>query len=200
MHVLAVADGLTAAIAVVALVFGLFVVARGRRGERVEDGAGASLLSAPIVPPPVAATADADATAGAEEQPDGLRTMAVGEIGHGTIRLGVTPRVPPAAEPTVEPQVAEPQPEQAAAEPPSPEPPPEPPAAEPEIAQPSPSPEAAQAPEPDPQLDPPTSWTAGPAPPLPAPDPAPPPEPPPSADPPGPFRQGRIRLRKPPGQ
>src|ERR671916_1421261 len=143
MNVLAaVADGPTAAIAVVALVFGLFVVARGRRGERVEDGSGASLLSAPILPAPVAAPADAT---GAEEEPDGLQTMAVGEIGHGAIRLGVTPRSQPAPEPAVEPEVPGPQPAPAAAEPPDPEPPP----------------------------GPPTTWTPQPAPPPPPPHPAP---------------------------
>jgi hypothetical protein len=196
MHVLAaVADGPTAALAVVALVFGLFVVARGRRGERVEEEASGSLLSLSVVPAPVAATADA--TAGAGEEPDGLQTMAVGEIGHGAIRLGTTPRAQPAPAPAAEP---------AAAEPPSPEPQPELPAAAAETATSEPSPEVAQPPEPEPPLDPPTSWTAQPAPPLPAADPAPPadpprsPDPPPAADPPGPFRQGRIRLRKPPGQ
>jgi outer membrane biosynthesis protein TonB len=186
MHVLAaLADAPTAVLAVAAILLGLFVVARGRRGEGADDEAGSSLLSVPLKVP-IAATADGSDAADADE--DGLQKMAVGEVGHGAIRLGPLTRRP---EPEPEPEPAsqldlDPEP----ASEPDPEPDPEPP-------------------EPDPPLDPPVSWTAQPAPPLPSaepeagPDAAPAPEDPaaaaPPPTPPAPFRQGRIRLRKPPG-
>jgi hypothetical protein len=201
MHVLALADALTAALAVVAILLGLLVVARGRRGEGADEQAGQSLLSVPVVVP---GTATAAARSGDEaDAGEGLQTMAVGEVGHGEIRLGPITRPVPAPAAT-------------------PAPPAEPLAA----AEPGPTPAAEPGPptpEPGPPVDPPVSWTAHPAPPLPPADPEPvpdrgtaredaagesppqAPEQPPAEDPsppgpdppPVPFRQGRIRLRKP---
>jgi len=195
MHVLALADALTAALAVVAILLGLLIVARGRRGESADEQAGQSLLSVPVVVP---GTATAAAHSGDEaDAGGGLQTMAVGEVGHGAIRLGPITRPVPAPAATPAPP-AEPDPG------PTPDPPP--PTAEP-----------------DPPVDPPVSWTAHPAPPLPPANPEPVPDrttareeaagesppqapeqppaedpPPPGPDPPPvPFRQGRIRLRKP---
>jgi len=71
----------TAVIAVVAIVLGVVLVARDQRGEPAAGlgtagDAGPSPLTAPI-------TAAEPAT-----DPGGLQTMAVGEVGHGAIRLG----------------------------------------------------------------------------------------------------------------
>ncbi len=120
MHLLAaLGDAPTAAIAVVAILLGVFVVARGRRGEKAAGPGGAeagpSLLTVPI------------AKARAAPEPEGLQTMSVGQVGHGTIRLGgAAPAEPAATEPpTPEPAAEEPRPATAEApawQPPPPEP------------------------------------------------------------------------------
>jgi hypothetical protein len=246
MNVLAaLGDAPTAAIAVVAIVLGIFVVVRGRRGERAGDEKPApSLLAVPAT------------GSGAGGADDGLQKMAVHDIGHGTIRLGgkalsdteptaavaaLAPQLPPTVAPEPEPvsEAPSPEPEPAAA---LPEPEPEAVQPTPEAAQ--PAPEAAQPePEPEPEPEEPeaTEQEPEPAPPQPEPQPpawmalrSPPPaavpqtwggsQAPPSAQEPepesapaplspaqppapqpssgrGPFRQGRIRLRrKPPGE
>jgi hypothetical protein len=202
MHVLAaLADAPTAALAVAAILLGLFVLARGQRGEDGDEEAGSSLLRVPVVVPASAAQAGDGADQG--DAGEGLQTMPVGQVGHGAIRLG--PVIRPAPEPP------------ATAQPPAPiEPGPQPDDAAPVAAM-RPAPEPQATPEPDRPLDPPVSWSAQPAPPRPPAQPEPPldppttsseplpapavtPEsPPPAPDaPPVPFRQGRIRLRKPP--
>lgn len=129
----ALGDAPTAVIAIVAILLAVFFAVRGHRGERdAVAGAGAADVAAPTllkVPVAAAPTPDADADADAE----GLRTMAVGEVGHGAIRLG-RPDVqaePPPAPPDVQ---AEPPAEEAAVQPPD-----EPPAPE---SQPPPGPGA----------------------------------------------------------
>jgi len=103
----ALGDAPTAVIAIVAIMLGIFFAVRGQRGERgavagtgAADVAAPTLLKVPVAPAEPAPDADAD----------GLQTMAVGEVGHGAIRLG-RPDVqaePPPAVPA----------EQAAVEPP----------------------------------------------------------------------------------
>lgn len=85
----ALGEAPTAAIAVIAILLGLFVVARGRRGERGDEKPAPSLLAVPA-----AAPASAD-------PPRELETMAVHDVGHGTIRLGgvASPQTDPAEEP-----------------------------------------------------------------------------------------------------
>jgi hypothetical protein len=106
----ALGDASTAVIAIVAILLGVVFAVRGQRGERsAVAGAGAAGDSAPtLLKLPVATAApepDTDA--------DGLRTMAVGEVGHGAIRLGrpegqaepapAVPAEPAAVEPPDEP-------------------------------------------------------------------------------------------------
>ncbi len=81
----ALGDAPTAAIAIVAILLAVFFAVRGQRGERgavaaagAADEAAPTLLKVPVAPADPAPDADAD----------GLRTMAVGEVGHGAIRLG----------------------------------------------------------------------------------------------------------------
>lgn len=206
MNVLAaLGDAPTAAIAVLAIMLGLFVVARGQRGQRAgADESGPTLLKVPVAAPGAAAT------------------MAVGDIGHGTIRLGGVASSPEEREADA---ISEAQATEASA--------PEPAgdavaAAEAEPAPAEPEPE----PEPAPVVEAPDSWTSEPAAPAPDEPPAatqsePPPEPeperkpeppvwqaqappPPAPSPPAwqtppsarnlPFRQGTIKLRKPGGQ
>lgn len=191
MHVLAaLGDAPTAVIAVVAILLGIVVVARGQRGGRADEEAGPSLLTG--VPE--------TAPAGGDDAEDGLEMMAPHDVGHGTIRLrGVaSPHTEPAVEPAV---VSEPEPVVAA---------------EPETAvEPEPMPEPEPEPEPEPPAPEPepASWTGAragqwTAPPVPAPAAAPQeppavPEEPPSAPQPPPtpgFRMGRIRFRRPPSE
>jgi len=187
MHVLAaLGDAPTAAIAVVAILLGVLVVARGRRGH---DGLAATGGGGDAPSPSLLAIP------GARADEDGLRTMTVGDIGHGTIRLGghaagdevaTLPPLPPREEPeAVEPEPVVPI-----------EPEPEP------IAWRT---EPTTEPEPEPQPGPgPAPWQP-PVPPEPTADQPPPPELPPAPEPPAPapstapFRQGTIRLRKPDG-
>ena len=95
----ALGDASTAAIAIVAILLAVFFAVRGQRGERGAVAAGAAdeavptLLKVPLAPSGPVPDADPDA--------DGLRTMAVGEVGHGAIRLG---RPPAPAEPELAPE------------------------------------------------------------------------------------------------
>lgn len=182
----ALGDAPTAAIAIVAILLGIVVAARGQRGQRADEKAGPTLLTGV----PVAAPA------GGDDAADGLAQMAPHDVGHGTIRLGgvasphtepevETARVPPAA---VEPEpVVAAEPEVVVEPTPTPEPPPEPgPASWPGVragqwtAPPAPVPPAEQSPAPE--------------------APAAPEEPPAAAQaPPAPrFGMGRVRFRKPP--
>lgn len=176
MNVLAaLGDAPTAAIAVVAILLGIVVVARGQRGRPADEEAGPSLLTGV----PVAAPAGGDA------DDDGLETMAPHDVGHGTIRLrGVAS---PDTEPEVEPEPA-PEPAPTSWTEPSPEPtswtaPVVP--ATPAAPEPAPEPPAAPEPQPPPAAGPPPPYAP------------PPPGPAPPASP-IPFRQGKIRFRKPP--
>jgi hypothetical protein len=120
MEVLAaLGSALTAVIAVVAIVLGVVLVARGQRGERAAGLATAGEAGpSPLMVPIAAAEPATDAA--------GLQKMAVGEVGHGAIRLGsaVRRREPDAALPALP---AEPLPAVADSAkpeaPPSPEPP-----------------------------------------------------------------------------
>jgi hypothetical protein len=88
----ALGNALTAVIAVVAIVLGVVLVARGQRGERAAGLATAGEAGvSPLTVPSAAAEPASDAA--------GLQKMAVGEVGHGAIRLGsaVRPREPDAA-------------------------------------------------------------------------------------------------------
>jgi hypothetical protein len=105
----------TAVIAVVAIVLGVVLVARGQRGEPAAGlGTAGEAGPSPLTVPITAAEAATDAT--------GLQTMAVGEVGHGAIRLGsVSPQREPA--PAVEtPQVMPDEPPSAVVADPEPEP------------------------------------------------------------------------------
>ena len=91
MDVLALGNAPTAVIAVVAIVLGVVLVARGRRGERAASLAAAGQAGPSPSTVPIAAPEPATDAAG-------LQTMAVGEVGHGAIRLGsVSPKREPAA-------------------------------------------------------------------------------------------------------
>jgi hypothetical protein len=221
MHVLAaLGDAPTATIAVLAILLGLFVVARGRRGEPAESQPATSslLAGAAAGPGPVQAQEAAPEAAADEQQP---QTLVSGDVGLGEIHLRDTGAQATEAAPEAEAEPAfEPAP------PPAPEPLPEPAQAlEPELA-PAPEP-AAPEPEPEPptrwrppvELEPrvPEPWAPLPLPQPPAeqqpppPDQPPPPEPPPAPEPPpvpdpppasprAIFKHGRIRLRKPPAE
>src|ERR671916_544883 len=90
MHVLAaLADAPTAVLAIAAILLGLFVLARGQRGEDGDEEAASSLLRVPVVVP-VAARA-AQTGDGADE----------GEAGEGLPRGGGGPRRPPGRSPAL---------------------------------------------------------------------------------------------------
>jgi hypothetical protein len=88
----ALGNATTAVIAVVAIVLGMVLVARGQRGERAAGVARASEAGPSPSTAPIAAAEPASDTGG-------LQKMAVGEVGHGAIRLGsaVRRREPDAA-------------------------------------------------------------------------------------------------------
>jgi hypothetical protein len=182
----ALGDAPTAVIAVVAIVLGVVLAARGQRGERAADHGAADEVRPSLLKMPIAGAEPAT-------DADGLRTMAIGEVGHGAIRLGRPGlRIEPAPVAQVPPQVQAlpPESQPAAVAAPGPEP-----AAEPESAEEPPAPaphDPPSPPEPAPALhDPPPEPAT-----LhdPAPEPATPHDPAPGAVP---FRQGTIKLRQP---
>ena len=104
----AVGDAPTAIIACVALVLGVVLAARGRRGEPAVERAAPPPADPPAAPLVVPAAAPAGAPAPA--------------VGHGAIRFVTNDDVPP------EPQPEPPEPQPEPPEPPEPPPPPPPPA------------------------------------------------------------------------
>jgi hypothetical protein len=107
----------TAVIAVVAIVLGVVLVARGHRGEPAAGLGTAGEAGPSPAPVPVPITAAEPAT-----DATGLQKMTVGEVGHGAIRLGSVgwQREPAAAAETPQVMPAAPEPEAVAA--PEPEP------------------------------------------------------------------------------